>query len=179
MKKFLAVLICVLTVVACAVPMTGCSLFAPKPETELSVAEENLKAEGYEVYTNELQTTDDIIDNAGVQKSLSAKKYEDGEIVSSLVIRIYSRKSVAKAVYKQFKLELDVSKDFLKAEISYIEAMLEEYEYDLSSEEKTEFNEELAELKEELETYNDIVYGRSGDTIWYGHKSAIEASKGE
>ena len=56
--------------------------------------------------------------------------------------------------------------------------MLSKYDDELTGEEEDYIKEQIKELEKELEEYDDYVIGRSGKTVWYGTKAAIEASKG-
>ena len=53
MKKFLAALLAVVMVVGCMLTMTSCSLFDPKPETDIDKAQENLEDNDYLVVVTE------------------------------------------------------------------------------------------------------------------------------
>jgi hypothetical protein len=179
MKKFLTILICVVTIVACALSMAGCSLFVPKPEKDLETAKTNLEEAEYEVDYEVYSATTDIMNNDGIEEYLSASKdVENGEDIE-LSVYICASTALAKAYYKQLKTMLGNQKDMVKAYIAQIEAMLDEYEYSLSETDKKQLHDDLADYKETLEEYNDVVYGRSGNMVWVGHKEAIKASKGE
>ena len=179
MKKFLTVLLCVATVIACALPMAGCSLFVEKPETDLETAKENLITAGYTIETYyELNSISEIAEKRGIADYLEASKdYGDDEY--EVVIMRFGNSNLAIAYYKELKATRNAAIDYANAEIDYYEEFLDDYSSAISSERKENIQEKLSDYKDEVEEYNDLILGRSGEYVWYGQKEAIKATKGE
>ena len=164
MKKFLALLLVLVMTFALA----SCSLFS-KPELDLDDAQDNLEDEDYSVYY------EDDEDNlqAGMVEMFSA--YDDDD--NSLYVVVFDSAKLAKIYYKAAKLELDAEIKATKIEIQEIEYLLENYKKDLDD--PSSYKDQLKDLEDELEELEEMVIGRSGKTVWYGTKDAIDASKGK
>ena len=164
MKKFLALLLVLVMTFALA----SCSLFS-KPELDLDDAQDNLEDEDYSV------RYEDDEDNlgAGVEEYLSA--YDDKD--NYLRITVYASAKLAKLDYKARKLQIDTQIKETKLEIQQIEYLLENYKKDLDD--PSDYKDQLKDLEKELEQLEEMVVGKSGKTVWYGTKDAINASKGK
>jgi len=110
----------------------------------------------------------------GVSERLTAVN-EDGD---SLTIIVYEDKKLASFEYDEMKRELDTAKKELKEQIKYYEYLLKEYEDDMEDEQVEFYEEGIEEAEEQLEQMEEAVVGKSGSTVWYGTKTAIEDSKG-
>lgn len=149
------------------------SCFAPKPELDLETAKENLEDADYSV----TYTDDEDKLSVNVVERLTASEKDDSD--NYLSVTVYADAKSAKIAYQEMKDYLDYSMAQQKLAIKEIENLLKNYEDDLESDEIDEYEDELKELKKELEEMKDeYVIGKSGKTVWYGTKEAIEKSKG-
>ena len=179
MKKFLTVLLCIVTIIACALPMAGCSLFAERPEMDLELAKENLLDNSY-VITSYIEHTsyDSIAQDKGISSKLVAYKESDN-VRYSIQIYCFGENSLAKAYYKQLKAEQNNTIDYYTSCITYYENYLDHYGSHLTTEGRNSLKDQIKEYKEKLERLNDVVIGRKGDCVWQGYIDAIKATKGE
>ena len=137
-----------------------------------AVAERLEDADYYAVYSDD----EDML-GVGVVERLYAYENDD-DSNNILVVMVYESASLAKLAYDEAKLNADMEKKEIQLEIKSIKTILKEYSDELKSDEIDEYEDELKELEEELEEYKDYVIGKSGKTVWYGTKQAIEDSKG-
>lgn len=166
MKKLLVVLLA-LTMLVGTLALTSCGA---KPELDLDDAADALEDADYSV------SFKDDEDDPSVDEALYARSDDYDDYV---YIVVYKDTKTAKLAYKELKLDQDQEKESLELEIKYYEHILNKYEDDMDSDEVDDYEDKLKDLKKELEKLEDgeIVYGRSGKTVWYGTKKAIEATK--
>ena len=168
MKRILAAMLVVILAFSSVILLSSC---AAKPEMDLEKAKDNLEDEDYSVnYSDEDNET-------GIEEYLSASKTKGDDYDYVRIIK-FSDAKLAKLEYKGLKQDRDTYKKEIKLELEKYEYMLSKYDDELTSEEEDYIKEEIKELEKELEEYDDYVIGRSGKTVWYGTKAAIEASKG-
>ena len=165
MKRILAAILLVVLTFSSVVLLSSCG---PKPELELEDAAENLEDEKYTV------TYVDDSDDAGIEEYLRASNGKD----DYLYVTVYADAKLAKFAYKELKMEMKQEKEYYKLQIEYYEYMLDEYGKELESEDEDYYKELIKEYEKSLEEYDEYVIGRSGNTVWYGTKTAIEDSKG-
>ena len=166
MKKLLALLLVIVSIFSLA----SCSLLAAKPELDLEDAKDNLEDAKYTVYL------EDDVDEPGIKEYLRAYD-EDGE--NYIYIVVFEDTKLANLMYKQQQLELKSEKENLKIEIQAQEHRLDKYDDDLDSDEIDEIEDDIKDMEKELEELKkEYVIGKSGKTVWYGTKDAIEDSKG-
>ena len=161
MKRILAAILLVVLTLSTVVLLASCG---PKPELDLEDAKENLEDAKYSVIYNDDSSV------AGVEESLSATNKDD-----KLYVTVYADAKLAKLAYKELQMGMKQEKEALKLELKRLEYMLDEYSKDIDED---DVEEDIKYIEEELEAYDEYVIGRSGNTVWYGTKTAIEDSKG-
>ncbi len=171
MKKLLTRAL-LLTLIACTLVLTlaSCSLFKPKPKTDLEKAAQNLEAAGYTVT---LSTKDNDV---GVAKTLYAFK-EVGDTQEFIYMTEWETTKMAKLDHKSNKLDYEEEVEWTELELEVAEYMVEEYSHKLTSEELDGYKNNIKECEEYLEQYEDISYGRKGKVTWCGTENAIKATK--
>ena len=171
MKKIVTILLAAAMLLSCAVVFSSCAIFTPKPELDLEDAADNLEdADYYVSYTDD---EDNL--SVGMEESLSASS-DDGD--DGLYIVKYADAKSASIAYDEAKMEIDNAKEEIKLSIKKYENILKKYEDDLDSDEIDYYEDLIKDLEDELEEYDEYVIGKSGKTVWYGTKDAIEDSKG-
>lgn len=169
MKKILAILLIAVMMFS----MTSCFGKPGKPELDLTYAKKNLKALDYIVG---IEDDDDFLE-PGVIEELEADS-EDGS--ESLYIVTYKNTKYAKIMYKMLKQENEATIKSLKLEIKQLKYVLRKYAKTLDSYTVETLNEELEDLRRELDERQDnYVFGRKGRFVWYGTPEAVRNSKGK
>ncbi|MBR3864020.1 MAG: hypothetical protein IKJ19_02745 [Clostridia bacterium] len=174
MKKLFALLFTTIMLLTCVFAMNGCSLFANKPEFDLELAKENLEDRDYYV---SYHVIDDYYsyDNKGMKESLYAYNEEtDGTIE----IVVFENEKIAKLFLEVIKLEFEQEKEYCELEIKFLEEYLKVYKNKLSSSEIDEIEDEIKELKLEIEEeFGQYIFGRRGKIVWFGNEKGINATK--
>ena len=183
MKKLLSLMLAASMLIGCALTLSSC-FFAPKPELDLKEAKKALEKEDYTVSYADKEDLEDV---PYVEERLSAYNDED-----SLMICIYADAKSAELHYKRAKLDRDAAiAEFeqeieeLELELAFYENILDKYEDDLDRDDIKDIEDEIEDLMDELEDVEkelkeykeEYVIGKSGKTVWYGTKDAIEDSK--
>lgn len=169
MKKIVSLILALVMALGCTLALTSCG---DSPELDFNKAKLNLEALDYfvTVYENEDVLREEYI---GANKALYAKKDDE-----KLYIAEFENSSSAKLYVEKYELELERKIEYAELEIEYYEHLLDEYAGQLDSEDIDDYNDEIKELKKDLEEYENEVVGRSGNIAWYGTKAAVEASRG-
>ena len=168
MKKFIAVLLVLAVLAGAAYYVVNFVINKPNM-SDLDALKEKLEKADYMVsYTENGESGDGIIEYFMATNEES----ED-----ALVIMVFDDKEYAKLYYRELKIRLDYTMKSLELQIDQYEYMLEKDE-DLSESEIERYEKYIEDAEEDLEHYKDIILVRQGDTIWYGTKDAIKASRG-
>ncbi len=165
MKKLLVVLLA-LTMLVGTLALTSCGA---RPELDLDDAEDALEDADYYV------DVDDDFDDPSIDEKLTAYSDDHDDYIT---ITVYKDTKTAKLQYEKLKYESKVEKEYLEMQIEYYEHILDEYEDDLDSDDIDDLEDELKAIKKQLKNFDEEnCIGRSGKTVWYGTKKAIEDTK--
>ena len=178
MKKTLIRCAAVLLLIACALSAASCSLFAPKPETDVKVAATTLERNGYLVETIEELEGDSRL-GIGIKRAFRAS-YTYGIALNekSLVMIEFRSPTTAKLYYEEKKAEYDAEIEEISHEIKVYKHLLADYKSRLNGADPILYEEMIEELEEELETLKkEYTVGRSGKVVWYGSTDVIEDTK--
>ncbi len=169
MKKLTVKLLALALLVASVFSLASCSLFAPKPETDLKDAEDALEDNKYSV--SYIDDEDDL--SVGVAEKLTA--YNDDDY---LQVTIYKDSTLASIAYEELQQELKEEKATIKRNIKKYEHLIKKYKSDLKDADllKT-YEDRLEDYEEQLEEMKNAVIGKSGKIVWAGTKDAIKDSK--
>jgi mevalonate kinase len=171
MKKIISALLVLVMLIGCALTLTSCA----KPELNFEKAKANLEKAGYDVKYSAKASELKSFGYLGLVEALEAEN-DDGE---EIVIAKFDKTKTAKLYIKEQEMSKDRQIEYIKYEIKAMEHMLRTYEEQYSADEIKELNEERKEAKEALEAMKEeFIVGRSGKTVWYGTKAAVEASRG-
>ena len=146
--------------------LSSCS---KKPNLDFNNSRANLVDKGYHVT---------YVDNShflefNEKKSLYG--YVDKDFIS--IIEFKDLKS-ARLYLKYLESEYEEKINTLKAEIKMYKHTLNKYDKELTSEEIDDLKENIREIQQKLEGYeDDHKCGRSGKIVWYGTKYAIEGTR--
>lgn len=165
MRKLLMKLVSGLMVVGCLFSITACS-----PKLKIDKAEEALRDKGYEVeIDHDVHDVDYGVD-AVIERALYAERDDSW-------IEIYELKSkkAATLFYEIIEAEREADKQIANAYIEYYEHLLNEYKYEMTSEEIADFEAEIKEYKEDLERYNEDeeTSGVNGKYIWFASDADV------
>ncbi len=175
MKKVLSLVMAAVLLVGAVFAFSSCTA---RPEMDLEKAKENLEKEGYSVtyYSGEDEALD--VGEAEYLRAYKAAESED-EDSKSLTVIVFESNAVAKAYYESEKAQGEAELESLKAYIKVLKAQLKAGEDDMTEEEIAKIEEEIEEMEEDIKEYKEnYVLGRSGKTVWYGDKDAVDASRG-
>ena len=171
MKKIISALLVLVMLIGCALTLTSCA----KPELNFEKAKANLEAAGYDVEYSAKAEELKSFGCLGLVEALEAEN-DDGE---EIVIAKFDKTKTAKLYIKEQEMSKERQIEYIKYEIKAAEHMVKTYKDELSADEIKDYNEKIEEAKEALEAMKeDFIVGRSGKTVWYGTKAAVEASKG-
>ena len=186
MKKTLRSIIALMILLCTVFAISSCVAQPPK---DLETAADNFEDADYDVVMY-YDDADDIYIAGVVEYLLARENEKDGE---TLYIYVFETAKAAKLYYNTLKLgrdhEIESIKNSIesyKAQIKYMEYILENCDDDLSKseiesyEDRIEsYEEDIEEMMEELEELKkEYVLGISGKTVWYGTKQAIKDAKG-
>lgn len=173
MKRIIVTLLAAAMLLSCVFVLASCGGGqGPKPELDLEEAEKNLDKEDYMVSFSD--DKDDFEDTPWIEARLSASN--DGDF---LYIVVYNDSKMADLAFEEIKAEIANEIDAMKRTIKEYERILSKFEDDLDSDDVDDYEDKIKEIEKELEEYEDeYCYGKSGKTIWYGTKTAVEDSKG-
>lgn len=164
MKKFIAMILAVVTILGCTVAFSSCTV---RPDFDIDDAEDALKDEDYIVYV------DDDAGTAGIKQTLTATNGKD-----TVSIIWFEDFFMAKLYYQELKLQREYEIKETELKIKTIKKMLKKYDDDLKSTEVDYYEDELKDLQKELkELKKDYVIGRSGKKVWSGTKAAVKDTK--
>jgi predicted small lipoprotein YifL len=165
MKKLFKSLIALMLIICTLLAVSSCGA---RPQLDLGDAEDALEDEDY------LVTYNDDSEEPGIVESLYA--YGDEEF---LCIVVYETSKMANLAYEAIELKYKQEIETIKLQIKTIKYTLNQFDRDMDSDEIDDLEDELKDLEKELEEAQDeYVIGKSGKTVWYGTKRAIEDSKG-
>ena len=171
MKKILALVLALITVLGCAAALTACKSKAPA--LNYDDAKEALEDADYSFLADD----EDVEDDPVYEARLSAIN-EDGEY---LEIYWFESEAVAKLFYTGLKMEKEQKVEDLEFEIKFLKKCKKEHKNDYRSSEIDDIDEAIAELKDELKRVKnnkDESFGRDGSIVWIGTLEAIEATRG-
>ncbi len=176
MKKLLTLLCSFVMLFTCIFAFSGCSavksLFANKPEFDLELAKENLEDRDYYV---SYHVIDDYYSNNGIKENLVATNPKTG---GEIEIYLYENEKIAKLSLEVIKFEFEQEKEYCELEIKFLEEYLKVYKNKLSSSEIDEIEDEIKELKLEIEEeFDQYTFGRRGKIVWIGNEKGINATK--
>ncbi len=167
--------IVLLLLIASALSLTACDLFAPKPETNIRSAAAALTDRGYTVNTSGALPVDGYEDD--VKRSLYATKSGSSDFEDEVWLVEFKDEDAAKDFYKEIKAFLNEEIEELEDELKELKQDFEDEEDYMSSSERKIAKELLKQQEEEVDKIKEIVIGRSGKTVWCGSKDAIEDTK--
>lgn len=176
MKKFLTVILAVSLLIGSVLVFSSCDMMTSlfnSPELDLEDAKDNLEDNGYSVSYN------DDPSQVNVKETLTAT-YSDSFFSGAketLNITVYADSKSASLAYDKLKIQKDVQKEFIELQIQEYENILKKYDDDLRSSESDYYEDQIKDLEEQLEELEDAIIGKSGNTVWYGTKQAIDDSK--
>lgn len=201
MKKTLAVLLAICTLITCFTVFVSCdkSTSKVKPELNFNKAAKALDKEGYTIKYltgNELNAMiyAPVVAGTGVKECLLAYydyrndfgSLDNGDRLEyylgishdeQLWIFICLDNKMADMTYKELKLYYNFTIDKIELQIKELEHMVEKY--DLSSDEIEEYKKTVQDLKTSLDEFKKrCVIGKSGNAVWLGTATAVEDSKG-
>jgi hypothetical protein len=169
MKKLTVKLLALALLVASVFSLASCSLFAPKPETDLKDAEKALEDNKYTV--SHVDDEDEL--SAGVAEYLSASNDDD-----YLRVTIYKDSTLASIAYEELQQNLKEEKAAIKRNIKKYKHLIKKYKDDLKDDDLLDsYEDRLEDYEEQLEEMKNAVIGKSGKTVWAGTKDAIKDSK--
>jgi hypothetical protein len=165
MKKILSLILALVMAVGCVFTLASCGA---EPELDIDIAAANLSKSGYNAKVDSKVSTE-------VVKRLIATFGDDEEY---LYIWECDSEETAKLMLRECEVMLENEIASLEYDIEYAEEMISEFEEQLSKETINELNKSIEENTEYLEMYkNEMVYGKSGNKVWFGTAAAVEASK--
>ncbi len=148
---------------------------APKPELDLSDAQDNLEDEGYEVqYITDLEEMGNS-EMVGITSLLFANDGDEG-----LNIYVCDTEEMAKYVFEQYRLMVKKQAIDMKYNIEIGKHLKENNKKEFTDSEYEALKDSIDSYEEQYERFEDDEYvvGRSGKKVWFGTKTAIDASKG-
>ncbi len=167
-----------------------------RPELDLEESKENLEDFGYTVrYLSKYQLSQNGI--YGAENAIIANEKGDfaviGDILSvndiqrlsslSLAVINFKEERYAKIYYDYIKSVYDSSLSLLKSSLEFVKAAIREHLYQNTQLEKNEdsideIEDSIDEIEDLIEKMQKYVIGKSGKTVWFGDKQAIEDTKG-
>ena len=177
MKKFIVTLL-VLALLAGIAYGVYFYIMMP-PINDFNQAKANLEKAGYTVAVREKDNDDYLSD--GVIKALRAEdENEKDNFLDGIVIDItvYESAELAKIRYKELKTYIDYYIGQLEIGIDEFEYELEYNRDELSDSQIKKYEEYIESGEKNLEFFEDLYVAYFDNTVWYGTKDAIKASKG-
>lgn len=195
MKKTLIRIFALVLTICTLFSLASC--FAPKPELDLEKAAENLEDEDY--YAGFVDDEDYLEFNM-TEMMFAIEKDADFDLddlayvfsdptelgtelivekTEFLMVVTYADSKSAKYMHDNLKLALDYAVDSAKLNVKAMENTVKEYEDDLDNDDIDNYEDDIKDINKMIERVDEeIVLGKSGNTVWFGTKKAIEESKG-